>query len=341
MKTMRAAVIENYNQPLQLTELPQPEISATEVLVKIVAASLNPIDLKTQAGQVKFLLHYQMPLILGSDFAGVIQQVGSSVTRFKVGDQVYGRVDKQKIGTFAEYLAVNPADIALKPRNLTFEQAASIPLVGLTSYQALHDLMKIKPGDRILIQAGAGGIGTHAIQLAKLAGAHVTTTTSRKNIPLVTQLGADQIIDYHETDFSEVLHDYDYVFDTLGGENLTKAFQIVQPAGKIISISGLPNERFAKRFGLPSWKQWVLKFAAHKLTRLEKQTGVTYEFLFMQPDGQQLEKLTQLLEAEKIVPVIDRVVPFEQIKAAVAHLQTGHAVGKIILSIDAKLSAEK
>lgn len=340
-KQMKAAVIQRYKQTtIELVDRDFPKIKPTDVLVKVVAASINPIDRKTKDGDLKMLLQYQLPLTLGSDFAGVIQAVGSNVQRFQVGDKVYGRVQKDRIGTFAEYLAVDQADIALKPTNLTFEQAAAVPLVGLTSYQAIHDLMRLKRGDKVLIQAGSGGIGTVAIQLAKLTGAFVATTTSEKNVEMVKTLGADQVIDYHHQDFSEVLTDYDYVFDTLGNEQLKKAFQIVKPGGKVVTLSGIPNRKFAKEYGLPWWKQGLLGIATMPITRLEKQSGATYEFLFMQPSGEQLTKLTDLIESDKLQVIIDRVVPLEQIQAAFDYSAAGRARGKIILKIDPQLGEQ-
>lgn len=333
-KTMQAAVIQKYRQRnLTLTTVPVPKIQETDVLVKIVAASLNPIDLKTRDGKLRFLLDYRMPLILGSDFAGIVEQTGSRVTNVHVGDAVYGRVQKNRIGTFAEYIAVDQNDIAPKPANLTFEQAAAVPLVGLTSYQALSDLMQIKAGDNVFIQAGSGGIGTMAIQIAKQMGAFVATTTSAKNAELVTQLGADQVIDYHTTDFDRVLRNYDAAFDTMGGDLLQKTFKIVKPGGKIVSLSGLPDGHFAKSYGLPWWKQAMLWLANGSIRKLERETKVAYRFLFMKPSGAQLRIINQLIEAKKVTPVIDRVVPFSQIQSAVDYLETGRAQGKVIVRI--------
>ena len=315
---MKAALIHKYGQKeLAIEEVPLPTIHDNDVLVKIIAASINPIDLKTKDGKVKMLLNYQMPLILGSDFAGIVVSVGKKVQNFRLGDAVYGRVPKNRVGTFAEYIAVDQAAVAMKPKNLTFEEAAAIPLVGLTSYQALHDIMNVQPGQKVLIQAGSGGIGTIAIQLAKLAGAYVATTTSSRN----------------KENFEEVLSDYDYVFDTMGGTILEKAFSVVKPQGKVVTLSGIPNERFAKEYGLPLWKQWAFKIATRKIHRLEQATDVSYHFLFMRPDGEQLALLTEFIEQGKLQPIIDRVVPFSQIQEAVDYSLTGRAQGKIVVKI--------
>lgn len=334
-KTMQAARITHYGQTLPVTQIiSQPTPGPTDVLVQIHAASINPIDLKTMHGGLKFLLPYQMPLTLGSDFAGTVVAVGQSVTDFHVGDAVYGRPRKNRIGTFAEAIAVNQADIALQPQNLSFEAAAAIPLVGLTSYQALHDLMHLRPGQKILIQAGAGGIGTLAIQLAKQLGAFVATTVSHQSFEQVAALGADRLIDYHTEDFATVLHDYDAVFDTLGGRALEQSFQIIKPGGHVVSLSGIPDGKFAAAYGLPWWKRQLLVAASHRVTHLAKQAQANYNFLFMHPSHVELEILTHLIEQERLHPVIDRVYPFSQLNQALSYAQAGHAHGKIIVSFD-------
>ena len=336
--TMIAAQIENYGEKIGLKKQPVPRIGKKDLLVKVIAASINPIDLKTKDGKMKLLLHYKMPLTLGSDFAGIVVARGEQVKKFQVGDAVYGRVQKNRIGTFAEYIAVDVKDVALKPKNLTFAKASSIPLVALTSYQALHEVMKIKPQDKILIQAGSGGIGTLAIQLAKLAGAYVATTTSEKNRALVKSLGADEVIDYRSENFAEKLKDYDFVFDTMGGDILKDAFKIVKPGGKVVTLSGTPNYAFAKNYNLPLWKQIALGIASYPITKLAKKTDVSYDFLFMRPDGNQLAALTKLIEAKQLQPIIDSVISLAEIQKAVDNLASGRAKGKIILAVDEKLA---
>ncbi|WP_042474244.1 NADP-dependent oxidoreductase [Bacillus ndiopicus] len=331
---MNAATINRYGQKqLELTKVEIPEVSSDDVLVEIHAASINPIDFKIRDGKLKMLLTYKMPLILGNDFSGVVVQVGKCVTDFKVGDEVYGRPRKSRIGTFAEYIAVHKDDIAMKPKNLSFEEAAAVPLVGLTTYQAFHDVMQLKLNNKILIQAGSGGVGTFAIQLAKHMGAYVATTTSAKNEALVKELGADLVIDYRTEEFDEKLTNYDYVYDTLGGESLKKSFKILKPGGKIVSLSGIPNHRFAQEYGLNFWKSSLLKLATRKLTALEKQYKVQYNFLFMKPSGAQLATIRELIEAQKIKPIIDRVILFEDIQQAFDYSESGRAKGKVIVKI--------
>ncbi|AEW56583.1 NADPH:quinone reductase [Bacillus thuringiensis] len=331
---MKAMIIDKYGKvPMRMAEVPTPEINEYEVLAEIHAASINPIDFKIRDGKVKMLLKYEMPLILGNDFSGVIVKVGSKVTRFKVGDEIYARPRKNKIGTFAEYIAIHEDDIALKPKNLSFEEAASIPLVGLTSYQALHDIMQLQKDQKILIHAGSGGVGTFAIQLAKIMGATVTTTASEAGSDLVKSLGADQIINYKTEKFEEILKDYDAVFDTIGGTTLEKSFNIIKSGGNIVSVSGMPNARFGKEFGSGFFKTLLFSLASKKLTALEKKHNAQYSFLFMKPSGDQLRIIANYIEAGKIKPVIDRVFSFEDAQKAMEYSEAGRAKGKIIVKI--------
>ncbi|MGF2770059.1 NADP-dependent oxidoreductase [Bacillus cereus] len=331
---MKAMIIDRYGKvPMRIAEVPTPEINEYEVLAEIHAASINPIDFKIRDGKVKMLLKYEMPLILGNDFAGVITKIGSKVTHFKVGDEIYARPRKNKIGTFAEYIAIHEDDIALKPKNLSFEEAASIPLVGLTSYQALHDIMQLQKGQKILIHAGSGGVGTFAIQLAKIMGAIVTTTASEAGANLVTSLGADEIINYKTEKFEDILKNYDAVFDTIGGATLEKSFNIIKSGGNIVSVSGMPNARFAKEFGSGFFKTLLFSLASKKLTALEKKHNAQYSFLFMKPSGDQLRTIANYIEAGQIKPVIDRVFPFEDAQKAMEYSESGRAKGKIIVKI--------
>ncbi|HDR7793700.1 TPA: NADP-dependent oxidoreductase [Bacillus luti] len=331
---MRAMVIDKYGKvPMRMIEVPTPEINENEVLAEIHAASINPIDFKIRDGKVKMLLKYDMPLILGNDFSGVIVKVGAKVTRFKVGDEIYARPRKNKIGTFAEYIAIHEDDIALKPKNLSFEEAASIPLVGLTSYQALHDIMQLQKEQKILIHAGSGGVGTFAIQLAKIMGATVATTASEAGANLVKSLGADEIINYKTEKFEDILTNYDAVFDTIGGTTLEKSFNIIKSGGNIVSVSGMPNARFGKEFGSGFFKTFLFSLASKKLTALEKKHNAQYSFLFMKPSGDQLRIIANYIEAGKIKPIIDRVFPFEDAQKAMEYSEAGRAKGKIIVKI--------
>jgi len=331
---MKAYIIEKYGkQPIKLSQQPIPEVGEHDVLAEIYAASVNPVDFKLRDGKVKLLLKYKMPLLMGNDFSGVITQVGAKVTRFKLGDEIYARAPKNRIGTFAEFIAINEDAVALKPNNLSFEEAASIPLVALTAYQVLHDVMQIAEGDKLLIQAGAGGVGSFAIQLAKVMGAYVATTASDAGYELVKSLGADHIINYKKEAFDQVLHDYDAVFDTLGGESLAKAFSIVKPGGNVVSVSGFPNARFGNENNLGLLKTWLFSLLTHQISKLEKKHGVTYTFLFMKHSGQQLEIIKTLIETGKIKPIVDKVYPFSEAQEALAYSESGRAKGKIVIKI--------
>ena len=332
---MKAIVIENYgkNTPLVLTDQPMPSIGEHDVLVEIHAASLNPIDFKIKEGKVKFLLSYKFPLILGNDFSGVVVKVGERVKAFKPGDEVYGRPRKSRIGTLAEFIAVHEDDIWLKPQNLTFEEAASIPLVGLTTYQAFSDILHLQKGQKILIHAGSGGVGTFAIQLAKRMGAFVATTASDKGYELVKSLGADLIINYKKENFEEMLTGYDAVFDTLGGDVLEKSFRILKPGGQIVSVSGMPNARFGKEANLGWMKTAMWSIVSRKITALERKTQTKYHFLFMKASGAQLKILTEMIEAGQIKPVIDKVYQLKDTAQAFDYLESGRAKGKVIAKV--------
>lgn len=332
---MKAMTIKKYgrNTPLELTELPIPEVGEHDVLVEVYASSINPIDFKIRDGKVKMLLSYKMPLVMGNDFSGKVIQTGVKVSKFRVGDGVYGRPRKDRIGTFAEYLSVHEEDVSLKPHNLTFIEAASLPLVGLTTWQAFHDILELKPGQKILIQAGAGGVGTFAIQLAKEMGAHVATTASEKGNDLVSSLGADQVINYRVQPFEEVLKGFDAVFDTIGGESLDRSFRVVKPHGRIVSVSAVPNGRFAIDNKLGLLKRMLFSIASRRITALERKFNVDYHFLFMKPSGKQLAQITDLVEQGRIRPVVDRVYRLEEAQEAITYVETGRAKGKVVLEV--------
>ncbi|MEZ4742403.1 MAG: NADP-dependent oxidoreductase [Bdellovibrionota bacterium] len=331
---MKAYAILKYGKdPLELIEVDKPSATSNEVLVKVCAASINPIDFKIRNGKVKILLPYELPLILGNDLSGIVCDIGSNVNKFKIGDPIYARVPKHKIGTFAEFIAVDESAVAIKPPSLTFEEAASIPLVGLTSYQAINDILRLQSGQKIFIPAGAGGVGTFAIQLAKSLGAYVATTASEAGRDLVSSLGADLIIDYKSNKFENYLKDYDAVFDTLGGESLKRSFQILKEGGKVVSITGMPNSKFGKDYGVGFFKQILFALLTTHLTILEKKYGVEYIFLFMKHNGDQLEKISDLIEQKKIKPIIDRIYSFSETQKAISYSESGRAKGKIIIKV--------
>jgi NADPH:quinone reductase-like Zn-dependent oxidoreductase len=270
---------------------------------------------------------------MGSDLAGVVLEVGSRVTRFKVGDAVFASLFDLGAGSLAEFAAVPEHAAALKPVNLDFVQAASIPMVGLTSWQALNERARLKPGQKVFVPAGAGGIGTFAIQLAKHLGAKVGTTTSTGNVELVRSLGADEVVDYKKQEFEEVLRDYDVVLGTLRGDALEKSLRIVKPDSTVVSLIGPPDAAFARARGMNFLMRFVFGLLSRKIIRLAKQHGASYTFLFVRPDGRQLAKIGELLEASQIRPVIDKVFPFVQAKEGLAYLETGRAKGKVVVQL--------
>ncbi|MEK0265647.1 NADP-dependent oxidoreductase [Stenotrophomonas rhizophila] len=297
------------------------------------AASVNALDAKIRTGEFKLILPYRLPLILGNDMAGTVVSVGAGVQQFKPGDEVYARPDDDRIGTFAEFIAVNAASVALKPGNLTMVEAASLPLVALTAWQALVEAAQLKPGQKVFIQAGSGGVGTVAIQLAKHLGAFVATTTSTANVAWVKDLGADVVIDYKQQDFATELRDYDVVLNSLGKDELTRSLQILKPGGHLISISGPPTPAFATARGLAWPLKQVMRLLSHGIRSKAEQKGVTYTFVFMRASGQQLSEISSLVEAGAIRPVIDRVFPFQQTQDALAHVETGRAKGKVVVEM--------
>ncbi|WP_144701849.1 NADP-dependent oxidoreductase [Fictibacillus phosphorivorans] len=339
---MKAMIIDRYGEDvaLQETKIDIPEIGEQDLLIRIHAASINPIDFKIRDGKVKMLLSFQMPLILGNDFSGTVEQVGSKVTKFQPGDKVFGRPRKSRIGTFAEYISIHEEDVAIAPSNISLIESASLPLVGLTTWQAFHDVLQLKEGQKILIHAGAGGVGTFAIQLAKTMGAYVATTASNRGYDLVKSLGADEIINYKEQDFEKVLKGYDAVFDTLGGTSLEKSFKVLRPGGKIVSVSAVPNKAFAAENNLGFFKKVIFSIVSSKIAKLERKHNVHYHFLFMKPSGEQLSKIADLVEKEVIVPVIDKVFPFKDAQKAIEYVETGRAKGKVIIKVESPLIAK-
>ena len=333
---MKAFQVTKYSkkEQLKLTNVAEPTLAENQVLVKIHSAGVNLLDSMIKWGEFKLFLPYKTPLTNGHDMAGVITKVGAKVSKYKVGDEVYSRVGDYRIGTFAEYIAVNEIDLAFKPKNLSMEEAGSIPLVGLTAWQALVEIAKVKKGQKVFIQAGSGGVGTIAIQLAKHLGAFVATTTSTKNIDLVKSLGADLAIDYKTQDFSTLLKDYDLVLHSNREQVvLEKSLGILKKGGQLISLVGPPTPEFAQEIGLP----WHLKFVTKLLSsgakkKAEKQ-GVHFKFLFMRADGKQLGEITKLIEAGIIKPVIDKTYPFEQTNEALEYVETGRAKGKVVIKI--------
>ena len=332
---MKAAVIHRYgkNDQVQIEEVTRPEPMQNDLLVSVRAASVNPVDFKIRGGELKQIVPYRLPLVLGNDLSGVVVSVGASVCRFKVGDEVFARLDKDRIGAYAEFALVRETAAAPKPAKLSHVEAASIPLVGLTAWQALVDIAKLSTGQRVLIHAGSGGVGTFAIQLAKHLGATVVTTVGARNGALVRGLGADQVIDYKGQRFDELVKDIDVVFDTQGGETLERSFRVVKRGGIVVTVGGVPDAKFAKAWGLNPFLVLALRFLTRRITRAAKKYGAKFEYLFMHADGAELGEIAKLLDAGVIRPVIDRTFHLTSIRDAFAYAETGRAVGKVVVTI--------
>jgi len=332
---MKAFILDSYSKgkPLRFGDLPRPTLKDTDVLVEIHAASVNPIDNKIRSGEFKLILPFKLPLALGSDLAGVVVEVGPKVKAFKPGDEVFANPNSAAPGTFAEYMAVSEADLALKPESLTMKEAASVPLVALTAWQALHDVAKTKQGDKVFIQAGSGGVGVFAIQLAKHLGATVATTAGAASADLVKGLGADIVIDYRSADFAEVLSGYDFVLNSQDAATLKKSIGILKPGGRVTSISGPPDPAFAKALGANWFIQQVMRLISAKARGQAKRQSVDYSFLFMQANGAQLAQIAALIDAGSLRTVVDKVFPFAETNQALAYVETGRAKGKVVIKI--------
>lgn len=331
---MKAFIVDKYGKNAQVRagELPIPQIGERDVLVRILASGVNPLDVKIKDGKFKIPLPYKTPFALGNDLAGVIERRGASATRFQVGDEVYARPDKDRIGTLAEYIAISEDDLALKPARLSMAEASSLPLVALTAWQALVEKGNVQPGQRVLIHAGSGGVGTIAIQLAKHLGAYVATTASGSNAAMLRQLGADRVIDYRTERFDEVLSDYDLVLDPLGPDNGLKSLSVLRKGGLVIGIGGPPDPEFADYLGKPLLRP-VLALTSRKVRAAAKKRDVRYSFLFMRASGDQLREITALVETGALHPVIDRTFDFAATVAALDYVDSGRAKGKVVVTM--------
>ena len=334
-QTMKALTFKRYGKSpdIGFDNIPRPALKANEMLVQVHAASVNPVDNMIMTGIFKPVLHFQLPATLGSDLAGVVIEVGSDVTRFKAGDAVFANIFDLGTGAIAEFAVVPESAAALKPVNLDFVQAASIPMVGLTSWQALKERANLRAGQKVFIPAGSGGIGTFAIQLAKHLGAIVGTTTSTGNVELVRRLGADEVVDYKTQAFEQVLCGYDALLGTVKGNAIEKSIGVLKPGGVIVSLVGPMDAAFARARRLNFFLTFVFGLMSRKIMRLAKMRDISYSFLFAQSDGAQLAEIGKLIETGKIQPVIDKVFPFAQAKEALDYLAQGHSKGKVVVKL--------
>lgn len=332
---MKALTFKRYGKSPEIgfADVPRPTLKANELLVQVHAASVNPIDNMIPTGLFKAVLPFQLPATLGSDLAGVVSEVGSRVTRFKPGDVVFASIFDLGTGSIAEFAVVPESAAALKPANLDLVQAASIPMVGLISWQALKERANLRAGQKVFIPAGAGGIGTFAIQLAKHLGAKAGTTTSTGNVELVSSLGADEVVDCKKQEFEKVLRGYDTVLGTVRGDAIEKSIGILKAGSKIVSIVGPLDAAFARARRLNFVLAFVFGLMSRKIMPLARRRQVDYSFLFVRPDGDQLAEIGEPLKTQRIRPVIDKVFPFEQATQALAYLAQGRAKGKVVVQM--------
>ncbi|NUP05216.1 MAG: NADP-dependent oxidoreductase [Polyangiaceae bacterium] len=333
---MRAYVLTGYGGPasMQLRDIEAPVPGRGEVLIRVHAAGLNPLDFKTREGKLKLIRRYPLPIAGGNELSGVIESLGPGATRFQPGDRVFTRVDKARLGAFAEVATVEESLVAKMPEGLDFETAAAVPLAALTALQALRDELRLSPGQHVFISAGAGGVGTYAIQIAKWLGANVTTTASPKGEALVKRLGADRVVDYTKEKFEEVLRDYDGAFDLVGGETLENTFRIVKPGATVVSVAGMPEPTTARKdLQAGPILAALFWFASRRLRKAASRHGARYRYLFMHPSGTELTELASLIDQKKLEPIVDKVFSFDEIGEAFAYLEAGHAKGKIVIRL--------
>ena len=331
---MQGYVLTRYRRPMQLREVPEPTPGDGDVLIRVRAAGLNPVDYKTRDGAVRLIWRYDLPVVAGNELSGVVEAVGNGVTRFAVGDRVFARVDHHKMGAFATYAAVDEALVGKMPDSLDFAEAAGLPLAGLTALQGLRDELAVTAGDRVFISGGAGGVGTLAIQLAVWLGATVATTASPRGEKLVRSLGAETVIDYQKQKFKDVLRDYDSAFDLVGGQDLKDSFDILKRGAKAVTIAGVPEPTTARvDLGLGPLLTAAVWAISSQIRHQARRSGVGYRYLIMHPSGTDLDLLARLVDGGQLKPVTDRVFPFQQIADAFAYLEQGRAKGKVIVEL--------
>lgn len=332
---MLAAQVEKYsknNNSVKLVDIEKPSVGQKDVLIKVLAAGVNPLDNMIPRGEVKMIVPYKLPVIAGNEFVGIVEKVGEKVSKFKAKDRIFARLPLNKIGAFAEYVSVDENALALVPDYLSDVEAAAVPLTALTIMQAL-DLMNAESGKTIFISGGTGSVGAMAIPIAKAKGLTVITNGCGANRDRVIELGASRFIDYKTEDYVNTLSDVDYVLDTLGGNETEKQMKIMRKGGKLVSLRAMPNGSFAKRMNLPKWKQFLLGIAGRKFDKLADKYGVSYDFIFVESNGEQLQEVADLFESLKIKPSIDEVYPFEQINSALDKVANGHSKGKTVIEM--------
>ena len=333
---MKVAQIEKYSKEvnLKIKEIQIPEIMDNEVLVKVKAAGVNPVDMLIASGSIRLIQDYKFPLTLGNELSGVIEKVGKNVKIFKIGDKIMTRLPIAKIGAFAEYVAVDAAVIAYMPAHLDFTEAAAVPLTGLTGYQTLNDVLKAKAGESVFLPGGTGGLGAMVIPIAKQMGLKVISSGSEVGRERLMALGVDQFINYKTQNYADILTNVDYVIDTLGPNEIEHELKILKPQGKIVTLKGVPNYRFAVDHSLPFWKKGLFKLAGGKYDQMAIKQNKEYHFFFVRENGKQLQLVADLLESNKIKPSIDSVYDFSQVDQSLKKVAEGHAQGKVIITFN-------
>ena len=332
MKILQIKGYGDIKSNLSFSEIEKPTISDNQVLIEVYAASINPIDYKIVEGALKQIRKLTFPAPIGFDVSGVVIKKGNNVNHLNVGDEIYSRVPSDSPGTFSEFIAINADVVCLKPSNLDFIESSSLPLVGLTTIQSFNKA-NLKSGDKVLIHAGSGGIGTFAIQYAKSKGAYVYTTTSTKNVNWVKELGADRVIDYKTENYLDIVKDVNIVYDTLGGNYTEDAFKVIKDCGKVISIAGAIDDESAKELGLNGLIRFFLRLKSKKITKQANSKSAYYKFILMTPNGNQLNDIKSLVEAEKVKPIIDKTFPFSETIDALVYQKSGRAKGKIVVKM--------
>ena len=333
---MRAFVLKGYGGPQNtaLAEVSKPSPRAGELLVRVCAAGLNPVDFKIRVGMLKVVQSYPLPIVMGNELSGVVETLGPGVSRFATGDRIYARVAKETMGAFAEYAIVREEHAARMPASLDFDQAAAVPLAALTALQALRDELQVGAGTRIFIPGGAGGVGTFAIQIAKLLGAHVATTASPRGEALVKRLGADVVVDYTRERFEDRLAGYDCAFDLLGSDTLARLWPVLKPGGRVVSVAGMPEPLTARKdLGRGPGLAALFWLASLTIRLRARRRGCSYRYLFMHPSGEDLAYLASLIDAKKLEVVVDRRFPLAEAAQALAYLESGRAKGKVVLTL--------
>lgn len=331
---MKAVQINKYSKKINVTinDIPVPKINDNEVLVRVKAAAVNPLEILIITGSVKLIQDYKMPLTLGNEVSGIIEEVGKSVAKFKKGDKIYARLPIDKIGAFAEYVAVNADAISHMPNNLDFKEAAAVPLTGLTAYQGLNEELEVKAGQTVFIPGGSGSFGQMAIPIAKSMGLNVIVSGNSRACQQMMKLGVDSYLDYTKDNYWEVIQGVDFVIDTLGAKEFKRELSVLKKGGRLLSLRTGPNKNFAEKNGFPFWKRKLFSLAGAKYDKLAREEEKEYRFIFVRADGEQLKEITRIVEENNIVPLIDsHIFTIEEAAEALKLVASGHTNGKVII----------